>query len=324
MGRTVLGCQVSTAIWQQWRRQLVAPAAPFFLAAEAAGELPSRILRFTRDEFHAMGFPPALRDSYTLWAIAPAATTVALLAPAEFRALAPATQTLLLASQWQLGRGQIYDAAALRDAIGAAAWRDLPPEAHILTPDGPKVALDHAIWHALTPAVQWRWLRWWISCDRPACLAPTLPAPQRAALSHAHPPIFDTLVSSFAATSGANCFATTLAAATPDHAAAQTIADLWLWPGPFLRGLADRGYQADPTIDDPAAAPPGAAVVWVDATETPQHSCYVAGAGLVLNKDSQTWYTPRQLVPLDTVCADWADEAYQRRIYLPPQTGPRR
>lgn len=84
---------------------------------------------------------------------------------------------------------------------------------------------------------------------------------------------------------------------------------------PFLRGLAARGYGVEATASVNEALPAGAVLVWVDAQRMPQHACLMLGNGLVLNKDSQAWYAPRQVLSLDRVLQQWHENGLTMQVF---------
>lgn len=140
----------------------------------------------------------------------------------------PATPQALLTLQWQLGRGQIYDAGIV------CSW--LTPDqreyarAYTLfgTPDGNKFALDYALWQMLAREAQWHWLAHFISQDRSTCVPNALGDDPWNHIGSQIRPHVRQLAGSFAWSSGPNCFAITLAATTRSPHIAATIASLWL------------------------------------------------------------------------------------------------
>lgn len=312
--RSLLGCPVSPALFRQWRTLLVSTTAPFYLPDAMSHIVPPEVAVVTREELRQQDWPLAFTDSYALWRVHRDATLVALLAPEEFRRFPPELQTSLLQLQWELGRGQIYAAETLRTVLGPLAWATIPHYAQFMTDDGLKVALDAAIWQALDPAAQWQLLSAFIDQNQPGCCTAAMAPEDWQALAAAHPPIVAQLAGSFAWTSGPNCFATALAATTTSLDTAQTVASLWLFAAPFLRGLAARGYHKMHELT--GAAPAGGVLVWQNASGDVVHACYCLGDGLVLNKDSQTWYTPRMVQRLEDVLSQWADEPYAVLLYL--------
>ncbi|HEU4324426.1 MAG TPA: hypothetical protein VFS21_14830, partial [Roseiflexaceae bacterium] len=171
------------------------------------------------------------------------------------------------------------------------------------------LGLDSSLWRALDPSQQWRWIEWFVLQQASPYSVLPLDAVQGC------PPAVEDLANTFCAHSGPNCFATTLAAITPDRASAQLISQLWLTADAFLHGLAQRGYRDQQTSTIEPADLTDAVVVWADQAGEPRHACYVITAGIALNKDSQTWYAPRQLVDLAEIIGVWAEDGYRLSVY---------
>lgn len=148
-------------------------------------------------------------------------------------------------------------------------------------PDGPRLALRHDAWWTLTPDERRRWLLHFVSEERNSCLSGELPP-----------------------------------AATISPAAALSIAGHWLHPEPFLRGLAERGFELAPMDSDLTTLPSGAVILFVDGEARPQHAAYYLGEGLVLNKDAQGWFVPRQIRPVAELLADWLADSMRAHIYV--------
>ena len=123
------------------------------------------------------------------------------------------------------------------------------------------------------------------------------------------------LAGTFPQRSGANCFSTTLAAITHHPGTAMTIADFWLHQEPFLEGLEQRGYRL---LKDMTTLKPDArdlVLIWNDQQGKPQHACYLIGNGLVLNKNSQSWFAPRQILHIETVLNEWKNDPFEIVFY---------
>jgi hypothetical protein len=220
----------------------------------------------------------------------------------------------LLRLQWELGRGQIYDLEWVQ--------RVLPPNERAVvessgvfdTPDGKKVALDHAAWWDLSPEARRRWLVAFVSENQAEYPLAAPDAGWWGRVERRHGPAIRSLAGTFPWSSGPNCFSTALAAATPSLPTALSIAALWLHQEPFLRGLAERGYAPDDALTDPL--PPGAVLAWAGPDGSLQHACYVIDGEWVLNKDSQAWFVPVRLVPVRAVLDDWREEGATIRVYI--------
>jgi hypothetical protein len=310
----ILGCVVSQRLFEHWSSLFVFQQAPFFLTHATQSLLPSGAVCLTRTEFRQLSLSLDFCDSYATYAVKPEGAFVALINSDEFHAMPPELQQALLHVQWQLGRGHIYDWQTIRDIL-TPSEHAAAQSATFATPEGKKVALDYALWQSLSTATRWQWLAQFISEDRRACLSATLSPSAWTWIKQQHGPIIRQLAGSFAWSSGPNCFSTTLAAATPTTRTATSIASFWLHQSPFMRGLAQRGYVLNQSLSVQGVVPPGAILVWGDSRGTLHHACFVIGQGLALNKDSQAWFVPRQIVPLQTVLKNWQDEDLTVHVY---------
>ena len=98
--------------------------------------------------------------------------------------------------------------------------------------------------------------------------------------------------------SGPNCFATALSHGDNNPTRAQTIAGLWLQTETLERTLIARGLVERPLT---ASLEPDAVIVWRNSSGALVHACVSLGDGLVLNKNSQGWHAPRQILALEMV-----------------------
>lgn len=322
--QNLLGCSVPDSFWDAWSRRIVFEREPIYVCDQTRSLLPPGTVFYTRSEFaHDFASAPLdLRDAYGVYGVSREAVWVALLSPAEFRALSRQDRQTLLQAQWRWGRGQIYDEAFIKDVLrceAPASQRTEPPTALVEpatfhTPDGVKVALHHDIWWALPPETRRRWLVRYVSEGRSPCISSTLDEDEWESLIDRHGPFIRRLAGTFAPRSGPNCFSTTLAAATRSPGLAASIASLWLHQEPFLLGLAERGRVAEP-LKDVEGVLPGSVLVWSDTDGKIHHACYALGNGLALNKDSQSWRSPRQILPLQAVLEDWKDTGLSVIVY---------
>lgn len=315
--REIIGCAVSDGLLERWSSLLVREHAPFFVTEAALSLLPQGAVRLTRSEFNQMSPGLDLRDSYRTYDVKPEGAFVALIGAAEFRTLPCDARQALLRLQWKLGRGQIYDLNAIRGMLPVAERPVVEGAAVFSTPEGEKVALNYEVWHSLSPSGRWRWLLAFVSEDQPACLSGTLSREEWAGIERQHGSAVRRLAGTFAWSSGPNCFSTALAAATRSLPTAMSISTLWLHQGPFLRTLAERGYAPDDAVTETGPFPPGAILVWSDPRGALRHACYVVDDELALNKDSQAWFVPRRLVPIQSVLEDWREEGVSVRAYTP-------
>jgi hypothetical protein len=275
---------------QEWSRRLVFPREPF-LVTEADRSLlpPGAVVHSWAELRDTHGSAPLeLWDAYGLYGVRRAETQVALISGAELRSLPAEAQRTLRFRQWERGRTQIYRP-------------EVAPGDPVETPDGLRHMLHHDTWTRLSRAEQQRIL-----------LAFAAEGNEPGIPYRGDDPVVRLHANTFAERSGPNCFATALAAVTPSVATAASIADLWLHPEPFLRGLAERGFAASDWSGQHEA---DSVLVWFDGQGRPQHACYLLPDGLALNKDAQAWFRPRQVLPLAKVLTAWADAEYQLRLY---------
>lgn len=317
----VPGCEVPQGLFERWSSLLVAEHAPFFVTEGARSLLPDGAVCLTRAEFNQTSPSLELRDSYRTYDVKPEGAFVTLLSHAEFRSLPLGAQRALLRLQWELGRGQVYDREWVRRVLPTAERAVVDEPSVFDTPEGEKLALDHAVWWGLSPEARRRWLVAFISEDQP----PDPSAPPRLGwwdrIERRHGPAVRALAGTFPRSSGPNCFSTTLAAATPSLPTALSVAALWLHQEPFLRGLAERGYAPDDSLTERDPLPPGAVLVWAGRDGSLRHACYVVDGELALNKDSQAWFVPRRLAPVRAVLDDWREEGSAVRVYVRGSTG---
>ncbi len=304
---TLFGCTISDSLITQWGQLLVCEPSPFFI--DDAILLPEETLILSRKAFSEINFDASLRDSYVVYQISRNANRVAFLSSAEFDRLLPASQQALLAAQCEMKRGQVYRweqvAPFLEGCIEEAETRSISAA-------GEKyLVLDTKIWWLLREDMQRAWLIHFVTSDNPSvCLSPILSETDWSKIPYAS---IRALAGTFPARSGANCFSTTLAAITQNPDMATTIADFWLHQEPFLEGLERRGYnllKGNLTSDARDRV-----LVWNDQEGKPQHACYLIGNGLVLNKNSQSWFSPRQIFQLDTVLNEWKNDPFKIVLY---------
>jgi hypothetical protein len=183
----------------------------------------------------------------------------------------------------QSGRGLVFPLEVAKDFGVPQKFleRDSSNEQFILRFDA---------WNALPQEQRFAWLCWYVSQD---------------ALSSSQHPEWAELVGG-QPRSGANCFSTALLGHDPTL---QGIPD-WLQPQTLLRILEQRGYAEQ----DSSHLKPHDVLVW-KAGEKVVHASAYLGNGLVLNKDSQAWYSPRQLVSLELLLERWNEPELVQRVY---------
>lgn len=313
----IIGCRVETLLLEAWLRQIVFEREPIFLT-DAALEWPEPGMpTLTRAEFGAFSQSLGLsfNDAYRTYSVARQATRTICVTPQEFRTVPLSLRSSLMQLQAHLGRGQIYTLE-----FAARALESFPDALGVLEVDafetdgGPHFALRYDAWWAIPEPARHAWLEHFVSEGRPTCLSADLSSTELSSITASHALIVSELIGSFAATSGPNCFATTLAAATNDLARARSISGEWVLEETFLSGLTERGYRPRAPLED---APPdsGDVLVWFDADHRARHTCYALRPKMVLNKDGQAWYNPRQLLFLEMVVQDWFDDGFEVWIY---------
>lgn len=312
-----MGCAVSQEHFERWSRLFICEAAPFFMPDEwERWGLPPETLILSRSEFADGQFPLSYQDSYATYAVTPDSKWVALLTPAQFDALLIDAQQALLLAQWEAKRGQVYRWEHIEPFVQSAL--DLAESRCVAKANEKALVLDSKVWWALSEDERIRWLLDFLTMDDPpACLSASLSPADWSRMDY---PSIRSLAGTFAAESGANCFSTTLAAITRQPDIAGMIAGFWLRQEGFLRGLTRRGYVQ--VVDTPALGGDAdaadlrdAVLVWYDSGGAAQHACYVIGDGLVLNKNSQAWFSPRQLLKLDDLLDYWKDDPFTISVY---------
>ncbi len=314
----LLGCRISEDLLDTWCHHLVTRHAPLYLTDDALSLLPPDVPLFTREEV-ASNFPDLpleARDSYQIYNVDDAARHVVLADSPILRALPDTDRASLLRLQWTLGRGQIYDLAYFEELCGDELEARMLARPFIFDTDGgPMVALGHDVWWKLSRGKRHEWLRRFVSRDRGECVSGQVGRDLWEEIDAASGPMTRRLAGTYASKSGPNCFSTTRASMTRDVNVATIIADLWLHQAPFLRDLNRLGFISRGFEPDPVSVGANSILLWRDETGTYQHACYVPYAGLALNKDSQAWFAPRQLLPLTHIVSEWNDEGLNVIVY---------
>jgi hypothetical protein len=291
--RTLLGCEVDDATLEAWVKHLVFAQEPIFLSNELRQKLPESVNVISRDEFNRREDPLEFDDAYLTYSVG-VTPFVALLEPAAFRNLEPALQLEIMILQAELGRGQIYSLEFAQKILGSE-FSKLEPDVF-----ADRVAIRFDAWWSLSRTVRHNWLEAVVSEDSLHSLT----------LEPITNPIVQALANSFATSSGPNCFATALASVTNDLVEARAISLLWLHQEPFFAGLQSRGYSVAAKESDT-----GDVIVWFDSSNLAQHACSVIAPGLVLNKDAQRWSAPRQILKLESVLENWAEDQLELRVF---------
>lgn len=225
----------------------------------------------------------------------------------SIRYTAMQTRLYLLSEQCKYKRGQIYQWKQVEALL--QEYNQHIEARCINLANNRYFMLDTKIWMQFTQKQRQQWLINFITLDDPPDCLSSMYASKYNNYTIRH------LAGTFATLSGANCFSTTLAAITHDEITAHTIANFWLHQEPFFQGLARRRYdlQTDLSLSTPELRE--AVLVWYDTNGQAQHACYLIENGLVLNKNSQAWFAPRQILRLQTVLDYWKDEDYEIVIY---------
>jgi hypothetical protein len=291
--RTILGCEVDDVTLEAWAKILVFAQEPIFLSNELHQKLPESVNMISRADFNQRDDSLEFKDAYLTYSVGDA-PWVAMLEVAQFRMLEPALQLEIMTLQSELGRGQIYSLEFAQKILGSEFIK--------LKPDvfADRVAIRFDTWWSLSRNARHHWLEAVVTEDG----LHSLP------LETITNPIIRELANSFATSSGPNCFSTTLASVTDDLIEAREISLLWLHQEPFLAGLQSRGYSV--TANQPDT---GDVIVWFDSSNLAQHACPVIAPGLVLNKDAQRWSAPRQILKLESVMANWAEDQLEVRVF---------
>lgn len=303
----IAGCTITRAALEAWSAAFVVDPAPYFLDDDLRARLPYLVT--PRAAFGEGDLSLSVRDSYFTFAVHHQAAWVALITDDDLAALPPDLRADLLDAQRRFGRGQVYQRAQI------AHWLDasLMPESHF-TGEGEYLLLTRRLWDALTVDAREAWLLDFVGRDQLECLSGKLEDAQWARIDQ-HSPAVRHLAGRFLPTSGPNCFSTTLAALLRDQERATLLSTFWLHQQPFMEHLITYGYRHRPQRHPQDADLHDAVLVWRDQRGMPQHAAYLLFDGLVLNKNAQTWYAPRQIVALDALLRYWQDDPFEVEVY---------
>ena len=79
----------------------------------------------------------------------------------------------------------------------------------------------------------------------------------------------------------------------------------------FLEALEIRGFRDSGKLELPVK--PNSVITW--HTDRTIHACLVLEFDLVLNKDAQSWFAPRQILRLESVLKSWEQDASDVRVW---------
>lgn len=278
----ILNIPVSPDLLEAWRTYLAPQRQPFFLSGADAARLgwPS----VARAE---AGLTAEEGDTLTTWRIPQAVDRVVWCSQAEWEALAGSLRRELLRLQVRHGRGNV--------PIGRR-YADLLPD----------LPAGRFLWRRsqLTPAVLARL----ISSEGQACQRSQVPAGVWASARPLLPRVRE-LSGTFPQGSAGNCFGAVMGAAGVEGAE-----KTWMQREPFEAFLKERAKPGG--RDDQ----PGTLLVWRSREGLAEHVAVALGGGWAFHKPSQTWWTPRTVLPLRELVRGWRTPGQRLGRYrlLPP------
>lgn len=311
--RPLANCRVSEKQRDMWISSFLPQHEPFFFQGE---HLVNRLLQagmivYTRPEFGKsfLRFSLDYGCTYRLWDI-PQETYVW---------MADATQRLhidadllqdILMDQVRLHRGQIYDHTWLQRLQTEQATHDLHERSwqqlfqkYQVHDESPHFVLTHEVWATFPRSVQNAWVLEWLN-DQLVDDEVVPINPYDVPIPDSHRPLVMEYSGCFSDTSGANCFAATLAMATGILAKAEQIIHLWLHQEPFLRSLRSQGYHPvhdihlGDAIDTIASLD---VLVWSSEDGHMVHASFCVAPGYVFNKMGQSWEQPWLILRIEDV-----------------------
>ncbi len=289
---TLLGVPIVNATLEAWAKVFVFEIEPLFLDQLTLNLLEDVPLIYSRPDFAIwLGSQPLeYKDAYRFWDVK--LDKVVLLTSQEFEVLPRALQKKLNIAQVKAKRGLVFARAdAVRFGIGATFLeRDSYKDRFLLRFDA---------WWSLTRAQRFVWLRAFVSDGL------------EMNRLYGHP------LMRFFESSGANCFATALAALEKNQAQAVMIARLWLTETVFQTQLEMRGYCAK-GFDKDGIFERHTVLTWHNSSGKMVHAATCLGNDLWLNKDSQAWYSPVQVISTRILLAHWSEPELEKRLWSQP------
>ncbi|GAA5502336.1 hypothetical protein Dxin01_02080 [Deinococcus xinjiangensis] len=258
-GVQLLNIPVSPDLLLRWRGYLAPNQHHFFLtAAEAqALELPTQ-------PCDSVMLTPEQRDTYTTWQIPQEADQIGMLSTTEFDALSSNIQRQMLALQVKHKRGNVPLGRHFRDFLP-----DLPAGRFLWRPE------------YITPEVLSRIIA---KGQRP-CQRQQVPQAVWDAAAPVLPRVRD-LAGTWPQGSAGNCFGAVMGAAGVVGAEHE-----WMQREPFEAFLTERTKKGGQDADA------GTILLWRSADGLVQHAAVTLGGGWAFEKASQTWMTPRTVLP---------------------------
>lgn len=266
----VLGIEVEPSLMRRWVGWLAPACQPFVLTAAEAAELGLASEGGVVDDLS-----PELRDTYETWNLAKDLDVVWLDEDA-FHALPPEVRARLVLAQVSHGRGAVPSVTDWADLLDAQVLRE-QADGHRFVWWPPLVEPQ------LETVFQRVFSEWQLPCQRLAVSeeiwrSASSILPRARALSGTF--ASGSRGSPFARGSGANCFATVMAAAGVQCPDDEPFDD-WLATNCTAGGSDDR---------------PGTVLVWRNADGINTHAAVTLGSGWVLHKPGQEWLSPHQVL----------------------------
>lgn len=261
----ILGIDTPDELIHQWSTWLAPKTQPFLLADDELPELDRGERLADVDTQLEM----SVRDTYAVWRV-DRDLRIAWLDEEAFHALPRDTRAKLVRAQHDHKRGEVPS---------VRSWKYRIPEARQQA-DGHRFVW----WPSLLAGREQQVLIPWITNGTPDSRHDEVP---EAVWQQAEALLPDarTLAGTWPHDSGPNCFGTVVAAAGVPNAENE-----WFMPEPFEEFLATRTAPGGNDNE------PGTVLIWRDHKGQVTHGAVTLGGGYALQKPSQCWYTPRQVL----------------------------
>ncbi len=288
----LLGVPITVATLEAWAKIFVFDLEPLILDQETLELLENVPLIYSRYDFNFwLGSQPLeYKDAYRFWNVK--LETVVLLTSQDFDLLPRALQQKLNSLQVKANRGLVF---SLADA------KRFGMDATFLKRDGFKdyFILRFDAWWSLTRAQRFSWLRAFVEAEGLAM--------QR---------MYGHSLMRFFPNSGANCFSTALAGIEMTKARAEMFARLWLTETVFQAHLETRGFRVKAFVENLFAR--NTVLTWQNSSGKMVHAATCLGNDLWLNKDSQAWYSPVQVLTTQELLQRWSEPELKKRLWVQP------